>query len=77
VPWRPLAADRQTVSCDPVLVELLATVQASVLPFPNFVFTTKSTKDTKIISEGTARRAPTLCVFCVLCGYIFFPSCSS
>jgi hypothetical protein len=31
----------------------------------------------EVISEGTACRAPTVCVFCVLCGYIFFPSCSS
>jgi hypothetical protein len=33
-----------------------------------------STKPTKVIPEGTARRARTLCVFYVLCGYIFFPS---
>jgi hypothetical protein len=33
-------------------------------------FTTKRTKVTKVISEGMARRAPTVYVFCVLCGYI-------
>jgi hypothetical protein len=40
----------------------------------SILFTTKRTKDTKVISEGTACRAPTLCV---LCGQNFFPSCSS
>jgi hypothetical protein len=43
----------------------------------SILFTTKRTKNTKVISEGTACRAPTLCVFCVLCGHNFFPSCSS
>jgi hypothetical protein len=35
------------------------------------------TKFTKAILEGTACRAPTACALYVLCGYIFFPSCSS